>query len=123
MNEDYQQLIEAVAAKLEAPTEHLWDVLVRQAMISGTVYLCVMAVGFVGVVIFYRVVKKKTSTPPETPENKYPRAEWEDELAWVAWLIVFVSGLVLAKISGLCMSKVVTALMNPEYWALKQLIQ
>ena len=45
MDEKFQKLIEALAAKLGTTAEHLWGVLVRQAPISGAVdlVLCVMS--------------------------------------------------------------------------------
>ncbi len=123
MDEKFQQLIEALAAKLGTTAEHLWGVLVRQAPISGAVDLVLCVVIAAVTVWWVALVKRKTTCPPETETNRYPKAEWRDEVAFLAWLVTVIFG-VLALISVIGSAQgIVAAFANPEYWALKQLVK
>lgn len=123
MDEKFQKLIEALAAKLGTTAEHLWGVLVRQAPISGAVDLVLCVVIAAVTVWWVALVKRKTTCPPETETNRYPKAEWRDEGAFLAWLVTVIFG-VLALISVIGSAQgIVAAFANPEYWALKQLVK
>jgi len=120
MDEKFQKLIEALAAKLGTTAEHLWGVLVRQAPISGAVDLVLCVVIAAVTVWWVALVKRKTTCPPETKTN---RAEWRDEGAFLAWIVTVIFG-VLALISAIVSAQgIVAAFANPEYWALKQLVK
>jgi hypothetical protein len=123
MDEKFQKLIEALAAKLGTTAEHLWGVLVRQAPISGAVDLVLCVVIAAVTVWWVALVKRKTTCPPETETNRYPKAEWRDEGALLAWIVTVIFG-VLALISAIVSAQgIVAAFANPEYWALKQLVK
>lgn len=123
MDEKFQKLIEALAAKLGTTAEHLWGVLVRQAPISGAVDLVLCVVIAAVTVWWVALVKRKTTCPPETKTNRYPKAEWRDEGAFLAWIVTVIFG-VLALISAIVSAQgIVAAFANPEYWALKQLVR
>jgi len=123
MDEKFQQLIEALVAKLGTTAEHLWGVLVRQAPISGAVDLVLCVVIAAVTVWWVALVKRKTTCPPETETNRYPEAEWRDEGAFLVWLVTVIFG-VLALISVIGSAQgIVAAFANPEYWALKQLVK
>lgn len=120
INEKYEQLLEVLATKLGTTVEHLWDVLIKQATISGLTDLVICSILVLAawwVVVF---VKQKT-TPREGLNKLLIPADWHgDEVpAWgVAMLIVMiVSIIVLFTLPG-----IVYAFTNPEYWALKQLL-
>lgn len=122
MDDKYQQLIEVLAAKLGTTAEHLWGVLVRQAPISGAVDL-VWCIAIAAAAWWWvALTKRKTTRPQKTEDDRYPRAEWEDErmaMAWVGSLMAVAFALIciIASAQG-----IVAAFANPEYWALKQLM-
>lgn len=123
MDEKFQQLIEALAAKLGTTAEHFWGVLVRQAPISGAVDLVLCVVIAAVTVWWVALVKRKTTCPPETETNRYPKAEWRDEGAFLAWLVTVIFGVsALLSVIGSAQG-IVAAFANPEYWALKQLVK
>lgn len=122
MNETTEKLVRELADKLGTTTEHLWAVLLKQALISATtdtiVALIMLAVLWAG----YRLVKAKTTEPPKTKEDLYPSAEWVYEGALAAWGVLGIYALLTLITTCCTISTVVTATMNPEYWALKQLL-
>lgn len=121
MNEQTEQLIRELADKLGTTAEHLWGVLIQQALITGIVDTVAMLVFGVIIVRLFIFVKAKTTERAETATS-YARADWEDEQAVGAWLgwgvLAFTFSLVLAGSASMTMA----AFLNPEYWALKQIL-
>ena len=123
MDDKYQALIEALASKLGTTAEHIWGVLVRQAPISGIVDLVLCAVITAVTVWFVALVKRRTTTPQVTDEDRYPSAEWRDESAFLAWAVAIIAGVIaLICVTGSAQG-IAAAFANPEYWALKQLVR
>jgi len=115
------ELIEKLAAKLGTTVEHLWGVLLRQAPISGTVDLIITIAFVVASVFAVRLVVRNTIAPEATEANKYPRAAWRD-MEFPAWCGVGI--LVTITVGVVCNNVpwIVAAFFNPEYWALRQII-
>lgn len=122
VDEKYMQLIEALSSKLGTTAEHLWGVLVRQAPISGVVDLVLCVTIAAVTVSWVQFVKRKTTCPTRTEDDSYPYAEWSNEAAFFAWAsVVFAVLVALVTIVGAAQG-IVAAFVNPEYWALKQLV-
>jgi ABC-type antimicrobial peptide transport system permease subunit len=121
MNEQTQQLIRELAEKLGTTAEHLWSVLIQQALITGIVDTLIMLTFGVILVRLFIFVKAKTTKRGETPTS-YPHADWEDEPAFIAWfgwaVLAFIFSLILAGNASMTMA----AFLNPEYWALMQVL-
>jgi hypothetical protein len=123
MDDKTLQALTAMAQKLGTTAEYLWGVLLRQAPISGAIDLAIMVFLVGASVLWARFVNKKTTCHPPTEENRYTRADWEEEGAFLAWLSV--GGLLVISfvvISG-SLATTVAALFNPEYWALRQILK
>jgi hypothetical protein len=122
MNENTEKLVRELAEKLGTTAEHLWGVLMRQAPITAATD-AVIAVIMLGVLwALYHLVRSKTTAPPKTEDDRYPSAEWVKTDAELAWVILAIYGaLTVAVVCG-TIATVMTATMNPEYWALKQLL-
>lgn len=123
MDEKYQQLIEALAAKLGTTAEHLWGVLVKQAPISGAVDLVLCIVIAAAAWWWVALVKRKTTKPPKTDDDRYPNAEWNDGAAVLSWIGAVIA-VVFALVCIVCSAQgIVAAFANPEYWALTRLVK
>lgn len=117
MDDKTEKLIRELADKFGTTADHLWKVLVHQATISGltNLFACTFWIGMCVAARFYikRASKKRDGNKPTLQDEAL-------NLAWISWWI-FIAIVVL--IVGLCMEDCVVApLVNPEYWALKQLI-
>lgn len=112
MDEKYAQLIETIATKLGTTAEHLWGVLVRQAPISGVtnLVLCIIVVVILWKLITF--VNHKTI-------NK--NADWYYD-ALPVWFGVGVVTVVVSIGILVNIPKIIYALANPEYWALKEIL-
>ena len=116
----------ALATKLGTTTEYLWGSLLRQAPFTGIVDLAFLAALVLVWGVSFRFIQRKTSIPPnETKDNQYRylRADWEDEGAGLAWAFLFIFGTVKVILIGSNLSMIFAAFLNPEYWALKQIIK
>lgn len=123
MNEQMERLIRELADRLGTTGEHLWGVLVKQAMIVGWVNLIGMALMVSVTVWGLRLVHRKTAprrTPYQVVED-FP--EWDDGKDVIAWT-VWTGWLCITVIMVLTsLSDSIGALINPEYWALNRLLR
>jgi len=124
MDDKYRQLIEDMAAKLGVTAEHLWGVMVKQAPISGAVDLVICIAITVATVWWFRVVIRKTTRRSDDPDTYLsPRSEWNDEAAFLAWVSAIVSMAVTLIFISASAEGIVSAFVNPEYWALQKLLK
>ena len=115
MDEKTLQALTALANKLGTTAEYLWGVLVRQAPITGAIDLAVMIAWVAGCVLLVRFVRRKTGGD---------KPEWGDEFGRaLAWFGVVGVCAVVALVVGFEFSHAVAAIVNPEYWALRQVLR
>jgi hypothetical protein len=115
MDDKTTTLVEKLAEKLGTTAEHLWDVLLHQAPISGGIDL-------VTDIVMVRFVKDKTTKPAKTEYSKYPQAEWENEGASMAWVAVAVYLIITGIVVIGSAERTLAAFFNPEYWALSHIL-
>lgn len=124
MDDKTLQALIALAHKLGTTADHLWGVLLKQAPITGVVDLLVCAAWVSGVLAWARFVKRKTTAPASAANNRHPSADWSDDAGvGLAWFSVAFAAISTALIVGSHLSTIVAALVNPEYWALKQILK
>lgn len=102
-------LLQELAVKLGTTAEHLWGVLLKQAPISGIVDLILILCFVSAWVTVFNIVQKNYRN-------------WEDVQKFAAWLVggvisIYIVTFVLFKTEG-----IVTAFLNPEYWALSEIL-
>ena len=121
MDDKTELLIRELAEKLGTTGNHLWGVLLQQAVITAVANILVFT-GWAALLFFsFRFLLSKTKTP-ETEDDEYLLAELPEEfvfILWVLWCFAFIVGVVLV---GLNLSNTAAAIFNPEFWALKQII-
>ncbi len=111
MNEQTQTLVKELAAQFGTTAEHLWGVLVKQALLTGignSFAFCALLVialsGFVYIKVNTVEFDKKGDT----------------EGFYFLWgLMAFIAAIIMLKLG----KEAVTCFINPEYWALQQLLQ
>lgn len=123
MDDKTLQALTTLAAKLGTTAEYLWGVLLKQAPITGVIDLAMMAAWVLLTVMWCRFVLRKTTAPTPTDEDRCPRADWTEEAAFFSWASAAVLVLVTALMVTSSFSTTAAALVNPEYWALKQILK
>lgn len=115
-------LLEKLAAKFGTTVEMLWDVLLKQAVISATMDL-IFCVGIVlGLGWCFRFVQRKTTPVPDT-DSRYSYSDWGGEGKGVAWLVMAVMAVIGAILIIAGVQNAVTGYMNPQYWALEHILK
>jgi len=122
MNDKTIELLNRLADKFGTTAEHLWGVLVKQAQIHAANQLIVAVVLVVLWTFMFRFVRGKTTSSDPIPESEYPEGEWKSDEAIFAWVWVWGSLVFVLIVVCTTAASCLTALLNPEYWALKQLI-
>ena len=115
MNEQTNQLIRELAEKMGTTTEHLWGVLITQAPISASVDLTLICLMFfVSAGLFYHSAGLK---------NKSSRSFSNEDAAFICKIFGYVMLLVGCLALLGCANTIIAGFVNPEYWALKQIMQ
>ncbi len=114
MNEEILKRIDLLAAKIGVVGAHLWDVLVRQARIEAYESLGYSVFfGILSAVMFF--VARKLYLGDTKPGS------YRDTEGWQFVLVIF--GAVAFFVTCGIFSNVPSAILNPEYWALRELIK
>ena len=113
MNEATQKMVEALASKLGTTAEHLWGVLVRQAPIESACSILVLVALFVALAIGAVLIAYKA------PRDGYAAIE-RIEVLWLVWFLLLGIVMFAAIVST---PSIVGGFVNPEYWALKEVMR
>lgn len=121
MNENTTKLLEQLAQKLGTTTEYLWRVLLKQAPISATTTLIqiflILLFAWGLWKIHKRLMKKKDDG--KYSENLYEEWEIGAMVPMILGALIFSIMLVISLFS---ISDVINGYFNPEYWALKEVL-
>ena len=118
MNDQLQQALVELCTKLGTSVEHLWGVLIKQAMLDGIANTFIIMVWTLFSIWSFKLIQRKTIFIDEDHPS-----DWKDEgkfMAWILWgIIVFIF------LITICCSlpSIMSSFINPEYWALKQIIK
>lgn len=117
MNDKLTQLLEQLAAKLGTTAEYLWKVLIAQGRISATTSLIVLIL-----TVLYSVLVWKTHMRFLKPTKDYDSLYDENE-GFIPIMAVMTGALIIMAIWSLSdISNIINGYFNPEYWALKEVL-
>jgi len=110
------QLLEGLAEKLGTTTKYLWEVLIKQAridFISTTIQYLLLAIAvFVWINLFRYCLK-----------NHKKIYEDDKEMVWgISLGITSVILFILTMIAFFYINTYLASILNPEYWALQQIL-
>jgi hypothetical protein len=117
MNEQTAKLVEQLAKKLGTTADYLWSVLLKQAPISALtdlIYFVLISIsGY-----FLLKVHKTFSKEDEHGDSKYYD---NDALAPIMITLTFIWA-ILFIVSFFSIGNVINGFLNPEYWALDEIL-
>src|SRR5699024_12561371 len=123
MEEKAFEYIDAIAANLGVAAEHVYGALLKQAMVSGlrSVVYIILCLAVVYMVI--RLLKKVYTDVRDGNNNSIFLDGWDISSAGI--IASFVGGIALfilfiAIIANI--SNATTALLNPQYWPLQEIL-
>lgn len=114
MNQEMIELLRVLADKFGTTTDHLWGVLLNQAFLSGVSNMAFLAVILISSVWWVRFALAKIKE--EGKENGY----YSSSDVWPPVILLIAA---CGTASTILVYEIVTAFLNPEYWALKQILQ
>ena len=117
MNQEVIEMLKVLADKFGTTTEHLWSVLLNQAFLSGlfsTAFLSVILISSVWWVRFALARIKK-----EKEENGYYSYPEDSAILWISIILLIPA---CGIVSTIIVYDIMTAFLNPEYWALNRLL-
>ncbi len=110
---DLEPMLRELAEKLGTTSEYLWTIMIKQAFISGIIS-CLVIIGILSISAAYFCLGKYI--------HKKVNDGWDDE-ALIPFYIIAVIGGIIGAISLFTLPyNIATAFINPEYWALKELL-
>lgn len=116
MNEKLTALLEKLATQLGTTTQYLWKVLISQARVSGIkslVYIVLVIVSGISLFLLHKKCCK-------TEEGFF---SYDDNEGLIVMMIILAIIWVVMFFIGMdAMSNMLNALFNPEYWALKEVL-
>ena len=134
MNENTEKLIRELAEKLGTTSEKLYGVLVQQAPIEAFTSLFVLIFLIVCFILIFKFIENKTKKKPVFDKNGKPvenydgehclKSEWEsdDLLPFMTYSILTILFVFICLQAVDAFQICATAFMNPQYWALKQIL-
>ena len=111
-------LLRNLASQLGTTTEYLWEVLVKQAPIDATINLIQCLSVFPFLFLFYKWYKWISNNKEKLYNN--------NELETLHYVGLYLVGLLLTICtvgSIITLPTVLSGYLNPEYWALNQLLE
>jgi ABC-type multidrug transport system permease subunit len=122
MNEQSAKLLEQLANKLGTTSEYLWGVLIKQAPIDATVQLLQTLVLVIFGWLLWKAHKKLSAKPKD--QNSYDSSYYDryDTLAVIPMVIATLVWALLIIICFICFGSIISGYFNPEYWALKEIL-
>lgn len=129
MNDNTLQALTVLANKLGTTADKLWHVLLTQAHIVAITDGIIALLTLLATVFWTCVVAKKTKKVTIKEESShrshfytYEKAEWGDDGAMFAWISVVAAWILALVFIVTTVYTVVTVTTNPDYWALKQIL-
>lgn len=118
MEKEQNELLQQLAEKMGTTTEYLWSVLLKQAPIDSTTTLIQIALVVLFGYVIYKLHLKFSKKKEDGYSNEYDNNPQIEILMFVS---VCIFG-ILAIASFFCIQSVINGYVNPEYWALKQIL-
>ena len=120
MNEQTTKLIEQLAQKLGTTTEFIWEVLIKQAYISAiTDIIYIVLIIIVGILIF----KKHYKFSKIYKDDFGTTSEYDESESKIIFMIAIgMLWLIAALYTFFSIGNIIEGFANPEYWALKQIL-
>ena len=128
MNEEVLKRLDALASKLNTTGAHLWEVLVKQARIEAIEWVCWALFWFALTYLSYKggmYVYKRCEEPSIAvkADKVFDLPEWRGRGSVEIFVGLFIVALVALVFGVACLSGLPGMFLNPEYWALKKVME
>lgn len=112
MKLDLNQALEQLALAFDTTVDKLYPMLIKQAYITAATEIILATICWIGVYLLYKATDKWV--------KKECRRDWSDAVGGVITIAVVGFVGIIATICVIC--DVPTIILNPEYWAIKEIL-
>ena len=116
--EELTPLLNELAAQLNTTVEFLWQVMVRQAFISAIGQIVLYVLYGISVFVSIKYILKIWNSYKEQDHMLADDIPHLFGLIAIPFFLLLFTGMAIIEIPNL-----ITKLMNPEYWALQQILE
>lgn len=118
MDSNTQQLLQQLANKMGTTVQYLWSVLIKQARVSAITDLITLSITILLAYAIFRIHLKLSFTKGTSSHCKY-----DDNEAYGIIMLVGTITIAAMLLIHLCfMGDTINGFFNPEYWALKEIL-
>ena len=117
MSDNTAKLIEQLAVKLGTTSEYLWQVLINQASVSAIQSVFMLLMASVILIILYRCHLYFMTAEKGRDDSRYYYADYTQLIP------ISVMGLTALCCIVFSIENIITACLNPEYWALNKILK
>lgn len=111
MNADLVELIDKLAQNSNATSERIWEVLLQQAAINAVTYSLML----ITLLLCFRFVLSCVRCKV--------RVTGDQTIVLLIWSVMGVATIITLLFVFVLVPAIATAIMNPEYWALQQILK
>lgn len=123
MNDNATRLLERLAQKLGTTSEYLWGVILKQAPIAafnGIIFIMMtIALG----IILWKIHKKLAMVQKRENGRMEGGYEHHGAVAGGSMVLSCIVFLILLVVSFFLISRITTAIFNPEFWAFAKVVE
>lgn len=117
MNKEYHELLSSIAETFNTTAEHLWEVTVNQAVINGIHQSIFMIMWMIMSYHLLTFLKEKMKSKLEEG-GMFSIGE---QLVFLRIMFTLLLIITCALVPN-CITGIITAFFNPEYWALQNIM-
>lgn len=118
MNEKTEQLLQSLSEKLGTTTEYLWTILISQAKYEAIT--SVIQMSFMVAIIYFTIkLHIRFSKEDDRGNTMY---YYKDEALIIPMIIASISSVIMIVFFLNGFNDLIASILNPEYWALKQVL-
>lgn len=124
MDEKTNQLLQQLSEKMGTTVEHLWVILINQAkydIITSVIQMVFMA-AFIFITIRLHIKFSKPINTKDGLSYYYNLYSKKEELLIVPMMFAGIASIIMMMFFLAGFDDLMCAILNPEYWALRQII-
>ena len=114
--EQVAKLLEQLATKLGTTVEYLWGVLMKQAHVNAIINLSFVGLMLIITITWLAFIPKIIKLDSDDGDYDSPSTR---TLTWIFFAITNVISIIVIIA---CLTTAITELLNPEYWALQEIL-
>lgn len=108
---DIKSGITALSSSLKVGSEHVYEVLVRQQLVESITSLIILILSLIGFILSHKIFKKGF------------KDDWDEDGLWLTFIFICIPTAVFFVYNVFTINSMITGFVNPEYGAIKEILE